>query len=441
MNNIVDSMNTLLIATPTTINASWYIITILVLLLISGILSGAETACFALTSKEVDYLKTRNRTGSLQLVALLEQPKILAATILIASVFINLAIIVITNFLLHHLLSSQLNFMLTWLIQTVLVAIVLLLFGMILPKVYARQKHIQMALFAAPVLSFVTVVFSPISRLIVSSNTYFDLRPEQQLTNDNSVNENFEQEIETALGQIATTEDVNIFKGILKFSNITVRQIMRTRLDICGVPYDYTIDQLKQYAIKNGYSRMPVYKGSLDTIIGIVNSKDLLLFEETATIDWHRLVRPAYFIPGNKFIEELFKELQAQHLHFAVVVDEFGGTAGIVTIEDIIEQIMGEIKDEFDVDELDYKMIDENNFVFEGKALINEVCSVIKKSPKVFDAVKGESDSIAGLILEICGRFPKVNEKIVYNAFEFTILEIDKMRIKRVKLTLLPTTS
>jgi len=211
---------------------------------------------------------------------------------------------------------------------------------------------------------------------------------------------------------------------------------MRTRLDVNGVPYEYTFPEVQRLAIEAGYSRMPVYEGNLDNIKGMIHTKDFLPHTENETLDWHTLVRPAYFVPEGKFIEDLLKEFQHKRIHFAVVVDEFGGTSGIITLEDIMEEIIGDIKDEFDEEDINYKKIDDNNYIFEGKTLINDVCRIIGESPETFENVRGESDSIAGMVLEISGKFPAVNETISFENFEFTILELDKMRIKRIKLTI-----
>ncbi|MBS1589773.1 MAG: CBS domain-containing protein, partial [Bacteroidetes bacterium] len=240
------------------------------------------------------------------------------------------------------------------------------------------------------------------------------------------------------VGHTATREEVNIFKGILKFGNITVRQIMRTRLDVSGVRFEYTFPQVQKTVLDAGYSRMPVYDSNLDHIKGMIHTKDFLPHTEDDSFDWHTLIRPAYFVPEGKFIEDLLKEFQQKRIHFAIVVDEFGGTSGIVTLEDVMEEIIGDIKDEFDEDDVQFKKIDENTYVFEGKTLINDMCRVISETPETFEDVRGDSDSIAGLVLEIAGRFPAINETVSFQQFDFTVLELEKMRIKRIKLTVNP---
>ncbi len=418
-------------------NSTILIIIILILILLTAITAGAETAYFSLSAKDINFLKTKEQPSARQAIKLLESPKMLLATILVANNFINIAIVISTNVLVAGFISPTLSPVLSFVIQVVAVTFLLVLFGEVLPKVYATQNNMRMALFAAPILKIMASVFRPVSRMLVSSTSYIEEKIGSK-TGSNLTNEDFEQAIELTVGHTATREEVNIFKGILKFGNITVRQIMRTRLDVNGISADITFPEVQKKAIEVGYSRMPVFKGSLDKIVGIIHTKDFLAHMDDEQFDWHTLIRPAFFVHENKFIEDLLKEFQQKRIHFAIVVDEFGGTSGIVTLEDIMEEIIGDIKDEFDEDDVQFKKIDDVNYIFEGKTLINDVCRVIGESPETFEVVRGESDSLGGLILEISGKFPSVNETINYENFDFTILEIDKMRIKRVKLTINP---
>lgn len=413
-----------------------FIIIILILLLLTAITAGAETAYFSLTAKDVNYLKTKDNVSARQASNLLDQPKQLLATILVANNFINIAIVITTNLLLKQLLHDQ-HFgpVTSFLIQIVAVTFLLVLFGEVLPKVYATQNNMRMALFAAPVLNIMTGLFRPVSSMLVSSSAYIEERLGSK-PNNNISNEDFEHAIELTVGHTATREEVNIFKGILKFSNITVRQIMRTRLDVSGIPFGLNFREVQKMAIDAGYSRMPVYRENLDKVVGIIHTKDFLPYAEENEFDWHALIRPAFFVHEGKLIEDLLKEFQSKRTHFAIVVDEFGGTSGIVTLEDIMEEIIGDIKDEFDDDDLHFKKIDEHNYILEGKTLINDVCRLIGVQQDTFEDVRGESDSLAGLILEISGKFPAVNETISYQNYDFTVLNIDKMRIQRIKLTI-----
>lgn len=416
-------------------NVTILIIIILVLLLLTAITAGAETAYFSLTAKDINYLKTKEQPSARQAVNLLDHPKMLLATILVANNFINIAIVITTNLLLQQMLPAGISPVVSFLLQVVAVTFLLVLFGEVLPKVYATQNNMRMALFSAPVLHIMANLFKPVSRMLVSSTSYI----EEKIGTKGSSNissEDFEHAIELTVGHTATREEVNIFKGILKFGNITVRQIMRTRLDVSGVPFELNFPQVQKLAIEVGYSRMPVYKESLDKVAGMIHTKDFLPHTEDDHFDWHTLIRPAYFVHEGKLIEDLLKEFQQKRIHFAIVVDEFGGTSGIVTLEDIMEEIIGDIKDEFDEEDLHFKKIDDHNFIFEGKTLINDVCRLIGEPSDTFDNVRGESDSLAGLILEISGKFPAINETISYEQFDFTVLQIEKMRIQRIKLTI-----
>lgn len=416
-------------------NLTVLIIIILILLLLTAITAGAETAYFSLTAKDINYLKLKEDSSSRQTLNLLEQPKRLLATILVANNFINIAIVIATNLLVNQLLPDSISPVMLFLVQVVAVTFLLVLFGEVLPKVYATQNNLKMALFSAPVLSAMSKLFKPVSNVLVSSTNYIETKLGNKTANNIS-NEDFEHAIELTVGHTATREEVNIFKGILKFGNITARQIMRTRMDVSGVPHELSFPEVQKLAIEVGYSRMPVYKESLDKVAGIIYTKDFLPHTEDADFDWHTLIRPAYFVHEGKFIEDLLKEFQQKRIHFAVVVDEFGGTSGIVTLEDIMEEIIGDIKDEFDEDDLHFKKIDDNNFIFEGKTLINDVARMIGLPSDEFEEARGESDSLAGLILEISGKFPAVNETVSYKHYDFTVLNIDKMRIQRVKLTI-----
>lgn len=416
-------------------NLTVLIIIILVLLLLTAITAGAETAYFSLTAKDINYLKLKEEGSARQTLNLLEQPKRLLATILVANNFINIAIVIATNLLVNQLLPDSISPVTLFLVQVVAVTFLLVLFGEVLPKVYATQNNLKMALFSAPVLSAMSRLFKPVSNILVSSTNYIETKLGNK-TSNNISNEDFEHAIELTVGHTATREEVNIFKGILKFGNITARQIMRTRMDVSGVPHELSFPEVQKLAIEVGYSRMPVYKESLDKVAGIIYTKDFLPYTEDTNFDWHALIRPAYFVHEGKFIEDLLKEFQQKRIHFAVVVDEFGGTSGIVTLEDIMEEIIGDIKDEFDEDDLHFKKIDDHNFIFEGKTLINDVARMIGLPSDEFEDVRGESDSLAGLILEISGKFPAVNETVSYKHYDFTVLNIDKMRIQRVKLTI-----
>ncbi len=432
-------------------NATILIFTVIILLLVSGIIAGAETAFFSLSDKDVNYLKTKEKPGARVAGQLLDHPKMLLATILVANNFINIAIVISTNVLvgtlLPHdhkghisistLLSPNTNNIIAFLIQVVSVTFLLVLFGEVLPKVYATQNNLRMALFSAPFVRVLMTIFAPISRTLVNSTSFIESKIGAK-PNKNISNEEFEHAIELTVGHTATREEVNIFKGILKFGNISAKQVMRTRMDVSAIDFDMSFSELRDYCLDAGYSRLPVYKESLDKVAGVIHTKDFLPHIDKDNFEWHTLIRAAYYVHESKQIEDLLKEFQQKRIHFAIVVDEFGGTSGIITLEDIMEEIIGDIKDEFDEEDLNYKKIDDNNFIFEGKTLINDVCRVIGIPSDTYEPVRGESDSLAGLLLEISGKFPAVNETIRFEQYEFTVLALDRMRIQRVKVTIHP---
>ncbi len=403
----------------------------------TAITAGAETAYFSLSAKDINYLKSKDSATARNAIELLEHPKMLLATIVVSNNSINIAIVITTNLLVEQFISHDVNPLILFLVQVIVVTFLLVLFGEVLPKVYATQNNLRMALFSAASIKVLMNIFRPVSRFLVTSTNYIEGKLSSKAINNIS-SKDFEHAIELTVGHTATKEEVNIFKGILKFGNITARQIMRTRLDVSALDYDMSFQEIQKYCIEMGYSRLPVYKESLDKIAGVIHTKDFLPHADKNSFDWHPLIRSAYFVHESKLIEDLLKEFQQKRMHFAIVVDEFGGTSGIITLEDIMEEIIGDIKDEFDEDDLHYKKIDENNSIFEGKTLINDVCRMLGLPSDTFESVRGESDSLAGLLLEISGKFPSINEQVVYENYTFTVLEINKMRIQRVKVTINP---
>jgi gliding motility-associated protein GldE len=401
----------------------------------TAVIAGAETAFFSLSAKDIHFLKTKEKGSARQAAQLLEQPKLLLATLLVANNFINIAIVITTNMLISSVIPKTMDATMAFVIQIVGVTFLLVLFGEVLPKVYATQNNLRMALFASPYIRVLMEIFRPVSSMLVTSTKFIESRIVSNSANNIS-SEDFEHAIELTVGHSATREEVNIFKGILKFGNITTKQIMRTRLDVSAIDNDLTFNEVQRLCLDAGYSRLPVYKETLDKVVGILYSKDFLPHLDKVDFEWHTLIRPAYFVHEGKLIEDLLKEFQQKRIHFAMVVDEFGGTSGIITLEDIMEEIIGDIRDEFDEDDLNYKKIDNSNYTFEGKTLINDVCRVIGVPSDTFDSVKGESDSMAGLILEILGKFAAVNDSVCYQNYEFTVQALDKMRIQRVKLTI-----
>lgn len=419
---------------------------IFVLLILSAIISGSEVALFSLSANDINHLKTKEKPSYQTVLSLLEKPKRLLATILIGNNFINIAVIISANLFFKEVLNVEAMFpglneslvhTVDLFLQIVVVTIFLVLFGEVLPKVYATQNNLKLSLYTAPFILFIDKLFAPLSNFLVNSTHFIEDRFASKQKKELS-NEDLEHAIELTVGHTATKEEKNIFKGILKFGEITVKQIMRTRLDISGLEYNWDFEGVKKQVRETGFSRLPVYDESLDQIKGTLYTKDLLQFLNQGNSNWHSLIRPAYFVHESKLIEDLLHEFQQKRIHMAIVVDEFGGTSGLVTLEDIMEEIIGDIRDEFDEDELMLKKIDENNYVAEGKILINDFCKVLAIPTELFEDVRGESDSLAGLVLELAGKFPSTSDVFRFKQFEFRVLQLDKRRLQKIKITVVP---
>ncbi|WP_232373031.1 gliding motility-associated protein GldE [Pinibacter aurantiacus] len=428
-NSIETILSPLLLQSTVNVQGITFLVAVIIfLLVISYFLAGSLVAFFSLTDKDINVLKTKQGEGWKRIVTLLREPKILHSSLRIANLTVNISIIILSNFLIHQLLGNSL-WIVDFLLKVLIVTFFLVLFGEILPKVYASQNNLRFARDASFLVEIVYLLFKRtgmamagfadgIENSIGRKSRSYDL---DELENDNS----------------STEEEKNILKGIAKFGNITVKQIMRTRLDVTGVDYSLSFKELIKRVEEQHYSRLPVYKGSLDDVVGMIQTKDLIPhLDEGDAYDWHPLMRQPYFVHQHKLIEDLLKEFQSKHVHFAVVVDEFGGTSGIVTLEDIMEEVIGDIKDEFDDEESGNGKIDEFNYVFEGKTMINDVCKAMHLPAQTFDSVRGDSDSLGGLILELAGYIPPQNEVIKAGDFHFTILEADKNRILKVKVTI-----
>jgi gliding motility-associated protein GldE len=395
------------------------------------IVSGSRIAFFSLSDKEVNILKTKQDTSWRRIVNLLEEPKSLLASLLIANILLNIAIIILSNFLIDQVISFKQDYwFFEFMMKVVIVSFVLILFGEVMPKVWASQNTLQFAFYTSGVTEIIHLLFRRLGILLANQSEKLERLFGSQRSAANSL-----EELDHAIDNDTTEEEKNILKGIIKFGNITVKQIMKTRLDVSGIEDDLNFGQLKQKIEELHYSRLPVFKKSLDEISGMIHTKDLIPYlNEGDEFDWRNLLRPPHFVHEHKMIKDLLQEFQAERIHFAVVVDEFGGTSGIVTLEDILEEVIGDIKDEFDEDEGASARQDDGSFIFEGRTMINDVCKAMNLPVETFDNVKGDSDSLAGLILELAGEIPKVNDIIVCGDFEFSILDADSSRIKKVKV-------
>lgn len=413
------------------------IFTLFILFIFSFFISGSEVAFFSLTSKDINVLKTRKQPSFRRIVALLEQPKTLLASMLIANSFMNIGIILISNLLINDWLSMYaFSAWGDFAIKVVSVTFFLVLFAEVLPKVWATHHKIWFASNASLIVDIFNSIFFRLSNRMVrfSDRIEKQLSPERSASLDNS---NLDYAIDLLPEHEATLEEKQILKGIRKFSGTTVKQIMRTRLDVSGIEFSTDFRDVVRQVEALHYSRLPVYRNNLDEIAGMLHTKDLLPhLGKQDGFDWHTLMRTPYFVHEQKLIEDLLQEFRTKRIHFAVVVDEFGGTSGIVTLEDIMEEIIGDIKDEFDDEESINKKIDDYNYIFEGKTMINDVCKAMNLPADTFDSIRGESDSLAGLVLEIAGEFPQVNTTLVSGDFHFIPLEINKNRIDKVKVSI-----
>jgi len=392
-------------------------------------------AFFSLTLKDINMLKIRQQPSYKRIVALLENPKTLMASLLIANCFVNIGIILISNLLLNQWVSTLgLNIVLTLLIKIAVIAFVLVLFCEVLPKVWATHHKIWFASTASMTVDIFNSLLFKISKQLVSFNT--SIEKAFHFGNAAIEDTQLDDAIDLLPNNKTSNEEKQILKGIRKFSNTTVKQTMRPRLDVSGIEASVSFNSVLQKVKEYSYSRLPIYKNNLDEILGILHTKDLLPHLGNEEFDWHPLMRPVFYVHEQKLIEDLLQDFRNKRIHMAVVVDEFGGTSGIITLEDIMEEIIGDIQDEFDDEQSVNKKIDDFNYIFEGKTMINDLCKVLKLPLHTFDKIRGESDSLAGLILEIAKEFPKVNDHFETNNYIFTVLEINKNRIEKVKLTL-----
>ncbi|HKO80885.1 MAG TPA: gliding motility-associated protein GldE [Chitinophagaceae bacterium] len=420
------------------------VILLAALLLLTFTISGAEVAIFSLNEKDVNVLKTKQHPAAKRIINFLEEPKEVFASLLIASTFFNICIIVLTGFLINQYMpygtllpfgEGFASYLMELLLRVAIIGFILIFAGQILPKVWATQNNLRFAYGSAVVVEAVHLVFRRISKWVVSLAD--GIGKNMGANKSEALNmQELDEAIDIKTDEEASPEEKNIMKGIVKFGTISVKQIMRSRLEVNGVNYNSSFDELIQKVESLHYSRLPVYKESMDQVTGIINTKDLIPFlQEGNNFDWHPLMRQPYFVPESKLISDLLRDFQSKRVHFAVVVDEFGGTSGIVTMEDIMEEVIGDIRDEFDEEESHNQKLDDNNYIFEGKTMIHDVCKEMHLPMDTFDKVRGESESIGGLVLELAGEFPKVNDVINSGDFDFTVLESDNIRLRMIKVT------
>ncbi len=419
------------------------LIGLLVLLIASALISGAEVALFSLTQKDLDEAKETKSKSFEIIIELLTQPKKLLASILVANNFINIAIVILFASLgdtLFKGIDSELNFGgfkidLVFFIEVVVITFLILLIGEILPKVYANRNNLKFAKFMAYPLKALDIIISPISIPMqkVTLGIHKQLGRQKSTLNVGYLS----QALELASDEDTTQEEQKILQGIVSFGNTDTKQVMRPRIDIFALDQSAKYSEIIPEIIKNGYSRIPVYNDSIDSVTGILYVKDLLPHLQKNKFDWTTLLRVPFFVPENKKLDDLMVEFQEKKIHLAVVVDEYGGTSGVVSLEDIIEEIVGDISDEFDDDDLVYSKLDANNYVFEGKTTLKDFYRIIKiDNESVFEDEKGEAETLAGFVLEISKSFPKINSKINFKTYTFSVEALSNKRIKQLKVTL-----
>lgn len=416
------------------------LVIVIILIALSSLISGSEIAFFSLKPSQIDEIGSVNNKRNKTILSLLEQPKRLLATILIANNFVNVSIVIISTYIISSTFDFKDYYILGFIVEVIIITGFILLFGEIMPKIYASQNPVSFSKLMAIPLQFLKSMLKPLSVILVKSTSVIDKRLVKK-TSNLTIGE-LSAAIDITANPKETPEDLKerrILKGIVKFGDLDVKEIMKARIDVTAVDIETNINDLIAIILDSGYSRIPVYSESFDNIKGIIHIKDLLQYlEDKDKFNMEMVIRPAYFIPENKKIDDLLKEFQEKKIHLAIVVDEYGGTSGIVTFEDVIEEIVGEISDEFDkeTDEFIYSKIAENKFVFEGKTSLNDFIKIVKIKDYFFDEVKGESDTIAGLILELEGKIPNKNQIINYRNLIFEILSVDSRRIKRIMVTI-----
>jgi putative hemolysin len=454
----------LVVTEPSFVSMVWTGVAILALLFVSAMVSGSEVAFFSLSPNDFHQLSQEEDASSRRILKLRDKPRSLLATILISNNLVNIAIVILSDYFIGSVLSDkttdawsatlsdtfgglnvsqeQWAVFIGFAITTVLVTFFLVLFGEITPKIYANSNNIKMAKNTSGMLYVLDSLFSPLSRVLVKSTIYIEKRYQSKLQSDKtSRKEEIDRAIDlTVIHEKDAERERSILKGIIKFGDVSVKEIMRARVDIVALDFEADFKEVMAVIRESGYSRMPVYKDSLDDIMGIVYIKDLLgHYQEGPSFSWQEKIREqVMYIPEAKKIDEVLKSFRAQRTHIGIVVDEYGGTAGLVTLEDIMEEVIGEIRDEFD-DELEvlYEKKSETEYVFDGKTMINDMCKILKIDKDLFAEIRGDADSVAGLFLQMFGQLPKKNTEVKFGQFIFKVVSVNKTRIEKIQITLI----
>ena len=402
---------------------------LIMLLFLSGLISGSEVAFFSLSNSEIKSYQ-KNESGNInKVVSLLKTPEKLLATILILNNLINVAIITLSAYFAWGMFGKS---ALVFLVLTVIITLIIVFFGEIIPKVYANKNRFFFIKKSSIIINVSSVVFKPLILFLISISNTFKSKEKVLLE---STTEELNRAMKLTIDKETSTEEKNILEGIINFGSIKTKEIMKSRVDMVAVDFDFTFEKIAKLINISGFSRIPVYKETIDNIEGVLYVKDLIPHLNEPSFEWREKIRPAFFVPESKNIDVLFKDFQEKRVHLAVVIDEYGGVSGLVTLEDVIEEILGDIRDEFDFDDdFQFKKIDNNTYLFEGKTSLNDFCKLTKMDKNYFNLVKGESESLGGLLLELNSKIPNKGDKIKFDKFIFTIMSVDNKRIKRVRV-------
>ena len=407
---------------------------IFVLLFISALLSGAEVAFFSLSTKDLEEASKQDLSKANLIISLLEKPKKLLATLLVANNFINIGVVILFSYIGSDLFSSVSSPLLKFILEVIVVTFLILLFGEVLPKVYANRNNLKFAKFVAQPLYILDKLLSPISLPMRAITIFLHEKLGKQKSNF-SVDQ-LSQALELTSSEGTSQGEQKILEGIVSFGNTDTKQVMSPRIDIFAIEINETFGKLLPKIIDKGYSRIPVYNDNIDQIEGVLFVKDLIPHIDNKDFDWKTLLRAPFFVPENKKLDDLLKDFQSMKNHLAIVVDEYGGTSGLVSLEDVIEEIVGDISDEFDDDDLSFSQIDAKNYLFEGKINLKDFYRIIDVDEILFEDKKGEAETLAGFLLEIHGNFPKKGHKLTFGNCNFVIETVDKKRIKQIKVTI-----
>ncbi len=413
------------------------LLVLLVMLFFSGLVSGSETAFFSLQPGDLKKLGKKKGKKGKKVLSLRKKPKLLLATILISNNFINVGIVVISTYLTTLLFNFAQNPVLTFLIQIIIVTSFLLIFGEILPKIYANNKPVEFSLFVVNLLDILIVLARPMSMILVKSTSLIDKKLEKK--QDAATRSDLSRAIDITVTGESPQDEKMILKSLATFGEKEAKELMQNRVNVTAVEINTPFNKLIEVVIASGYSRIPVFENTFDKIKGILYIKDLLpLIGANKNTPWQSLIRPAFFVPEYKKVNDLLQEFKQKKIHMALLVDEYGGTTGIITLEDILEEIVGEINDEFDKEDetFHFNKLNDRTYIFNAQIMLNDLCKILKIPDDFFDDEKGESDSLAGLILEKSGKIPDIGNVISIKDFKFEIIDSDRRKIKKVKITL-----